>query len=93
MGPRNRRLINGRHPPAFVYMCGISGIVNREDGGIDRDRLGRMGAMLLHRGPDASGIYVDGRVGLASEIGRSWRTGPTGSVAGPCAAKAAPIAA
>jgi len=47
-------------------MCGINGIVFTKDSGrsVDRDRLGRMRDILGHRGPDAAGIFVEGRVGL-----------------------------
>jgi asparagine synthase (glutamine-hydrolysing) len=45
-------------------MCGISGIFNRGGAPVDRELLGRMMAVLRHRGPDGSGDYVDGEVGL-----------------------------
>jgi asparagine synthase (glutamine-hydrolysing) len=45
-------------------MCGIAGIVLR-DGVVAKDELRRMAAKLTHRGPEDSGIHVDGRVGLA----------------------------
>ncbi len=47
-------------------MCGIAGIVN-----VDRARpasaesLSRMCEAMHHRGPDDSGMFIDGRVGLA----------------------------
>ena len=43
-------------------MCGICGMA----GSPDRARLEAMSATLEHRGPDASGEYVDGPVALAS---------------------------
>jgi asparagine synthase (glutamine-hydrolysing) len=46
-------------------MCGICGIVDR-GGPVDRDVLEAMSAALVHRGPDSSGTYVDGGVGLAA---------------------------
>ncbi|XSG81794.1 MAG: asparagine synthase (glutamine-hydrolyzing) [Methyloligella sp. ZOD6] len=47
-------------------MCGLAGIIDlngrRE---IDRDKVGRMAAMLTHRGPDDSGFHFAPGVGLA----------------------------
>lgn len=46
-------------------MCGIVGIVNlslRET--VDDTRLKRMRDLLVHRGPDGEGLWVDGPVGL-----------------------------
>jgi len=43
-------------------MCGICGIA----GAPDRARLAAMSATLAHRGPDASGEVVQGRIALAS---------------------------
>lgn len=46
-------------------MCGIAGI--RHFGGrpVDRTSLAAMGEVLRHRGPDASGLWVEGPIGLA----------------------------
>jgi asparagine synthase (glutamine-hydrolysing) len=47
-------------------MCGIAGIVAREPRArVDERRLARMRDALHHRGPDGSGLLVDGPVGLA----------------------------
>jgi asparagine synthase (glutamine-hydrolysing) len=46
-------------------MCGIAGQLKLNGGPVDRDQLGKMIAMLRHRGPDASGIQVSGMAGLA----------------------------
>ena len=46
-------------------MCGICGIVSAR-GPADPDRLARMSAKLLHRGPDSDGVFVDGPAGLAA---------------------------
>jgi len=46
-------------------MCGICGIVSAR-GPADPERLARMSAKLLHRGPDSDGVFVDGPVGLAA---------------------------
>jgi asparagine synthase (glutamine-hydrolysing) len=45
-------------------MCGICGIASRA--AVDPERLARMSATLVHRGPDADGMHVDGGIGLAS---------------------------
>ena len=45
-------------------MCGIAGIYLRE-GVVDQAVLEGMAATLRHRGPDDSGIYASGRLGLA----------------------------
>ncbi|MGR8921633.1 MAG: XrtA/PEP-CTERM system amidotransferase [Gammaproteobacteria bacterium] len=46
-------------------MCGIAGIVDLSGpGAIDRALLRRMTDSLTHRGPDESGLHVDGGVGL-----------------------------
>jgi asparagine synthase (glutamine-hydrolysing) len=47
-------------------MCGIAGIVARDPGvRVDPHRLARMRDALHHRGPDGSGLHVQGPVGLA----------------------------
>jgi len=47
-------------------MCGIAGIIDFKSGkSPDREVLGRMIALIRHRGPDAAGIHVDGPAGLA----------------------------
>ncbi|RZU00783.1 asparagine synthase (glutamine-hydrolysing) [Rivibacter subsaxonicus] len=45
-------------------MCGISGIFNLDGAPVDRDRLQSMTDTLHHRGPDGSGLFVDGAIGL-----------------------------
>ncbi len=45
-------------------MCGIAGVIRR-DGAVDRAVLERMAETLRHRGPDDSGIFASGPVGLA----------------------------
>lgn len=45
-------------------MCGISGFLNRDGRPADRELLGRMTSVIAHRGPDGSGLYTDGPVGL-----------------------------
>jgi asparagine synthase (glutamine-hydrolysing) len=46
-------------------MCGICGITTTR-GAVDPERLARMSATLLHRGPDSEGTYLDGPVGLGA---------------------------
>ncbi len=48
-------------------MCGIVGIVEPDDRPVDRATLGAMCRTMLHRGPDGSGLHVDGSVGLAMQ--------------------------
>jgi len=46
-------------------MCGIVGICKLQAGrDIDLDTIARMMAMIRHRGPDETGIYLDDHVGL-----------------------------
>jgi len=47
-------------------MCGINGIAltSRSSLKLDADVLRRMRDCLIHRGPDDSGSYIDGRIGL-----------------------------
>jgi len=48
-------------------MCGIVGWVNTEPGEpVRSEALGRMLAMIRHRGPDAFGVYLGDGVGLGS---------------------------
>ena len=46
-------------------MCGIAGIIDFNSPGPDADILHRMIGLMHHRGPDASGIYLNGPAGLA----------------------------
>jgi len=47
-------------------MCGIAGVLSQGGTGaaVDRGLLLRMSRALAHRGPDAAGIYLRGRIGL-----------------------------
>jgi asparagine synthase (glutamine-hydrolysing) len=45
-------------------MCGIVGIINQEGNKVDHHALLTMRDSLIHRGPDASGYYIDDNVGL-----------------------------
>lgn len=46
-------------------MCGIVGRLAWSGAAVDRDLLARQCDALRHRGPDESGVWVDGPVGLA----------------------------
>lgn len=45
-------------------MCGIAGILRRDQVPVDCDILRRMTGILAHRGPDGEGFHVAGPVGL-----------------------------
>lgn len=45
-------------------MCGIAGVLNLSDRKVLRSEIETMSRMLRHRGPDGTGIYIDGPVGL-----------------------------
>ncbi len=45
-------------------MCGIVGIAHLDGSPVDETKLGLMGAALRHRGPDASGSWCEGGIGL-----------------------------
>jgi asparagine synthase (glutamine-hydrolysing) len=47
-------------------MCGIAGVCSSRTAKIDRQALADMIAMVHHRGPDESGLYLGHSVGLAS---------------------------
>ena len=46
-------------------MCGIAGVVHLDGSSPHPEQLQRMNDTLAHRGPDAAGSYLQGRVGLA----------------------------
>jgi asparagine synthase (glutamine-hydrolysing) len=46
-------------------VCGICGIVSA-NGPVDAERLARMSAKLVHRGPDSDGNFADGPAALAA---------------------------
>src|SRR5689334_24583067 len=48
-------------------MCGISGVFNLQSGEpVSQDLMVQMTNLISHRGPDESGIYLDGPVGFGS---------------------------
>ena len=65
-GTDRRRVIAPIDAPVFGRgeMSGIAGIWNFDGRPVERDKLCRMVESLAHRGPDASGIWTAGPVGL-----------------------------
>src|SRR5919204_3987862 len=51
--------------PTLLRMCGICGVVSA-NGSVDPERVARMSATLVPRGPDSSGEFVDGAAALAA---------------------------
>src|SRR5580765_4688538 len=47
-------------------MCGLAGVYERAGEAADRSLLLAMAGELRHRGPDATGLYVDGRLGMVN---------------------------
>ncbi|MEO8467946.1 MAG: asparagine synthase (glutamine-hydrolyzing) [Gammaproteobacteria bacterium] len=45
-------------------MCGIAGLWRRNGAPVERSEIDRMLAVVKHRGPDGSGVFVDGDLGL-----------------------------
>ncbi len=45
-------------------MCGICGIFNTQGGSVDSQTLDSMNNAIRHRGPDGSGIFIKGAIGL-----------------------------
>lgn len=46
-------------------MCGIAGIINKNNHPVNSEKLIAMRDSLVHRGPDAAGYYIDGNIGFA----------------------------
>ena len=51
--------------PRLLRMCGICGVVSAS-GSVDPERVVRMSATLVHRGPDSAGEFGDGTAALAA---------------------------
>ncbi len=49
----------------WLIMCGIAGFLRTSAPTADESTLKRMGEVIKHRGPDASGEYLDDHIGLA----------------------------
>lgn len=46
-------------------MCGIAGIINKNNNPVNLEKLLTMRDSLVHRGPDASGFYIHNNIGFA----------------------------
>ncbi|MEI7512145.1 MAG: asparagine synthase (glutamine-hydrolyzing) [Candidatus Uhrbacteria bacterium] len=46
-------------------MCGIAGLIRADGRPVNRDRLVGMSEAIVHRGPDAEGMWIEGGCGLA----------------------------
>jgi len=47
-------------------MCGICGFINLDGSPADRGIIERMNRALVHRGPDGSGVFIEGSMALAT---------------------------
>lgn len=45
-------------------MCGIAGIIKKQNDKVDKEEIRKMNDAMLHRGPDSEGIYIDRGIGL-----------------------------
>jgi asparagine synthase (glutamine-hydrolysing) len=45
-------------------VCGICGVLNLDGAPVDSEIIARMMQLLVHRGPDGSGLFTDGPMGL-----------------------------
>jgi asparagine synthase (glutamine-hydrolysing) len=45
-------------------MCGICGIFRKDGKPADKDLIGRMCDVMIHRGPDDEGMYAMGPAGI-----------------------------
>src|SRR6184192_973337 len=52
--------------PIVRQMCGIVGVYTRDEAAVPRDVLLAMAGELRHRGPDGTGLYLDGGLGVAA---------------------------
>src|SRR5271168_2398977 len=50
------------------HMCGIAGVRRFDSEPVSRELLANMAARLLHRGPDDTGIWTQGDVGLRGQF-------------------------
>jgi asparagine synthase (glutamine-hydrolysing) len=48
----------------LIYMCGISGIINKDGCKVDKHQLEKMNDKIIHRGPNSGGFYFDNNVGF-----------------------------
>lgn len=45
-------------------MCGIAGIIKKQNSSVEREEIRKMNDAMAHRGPDSEGIYIDGSIGF-----------------------------
>ena len=45
-------------------MCGICGVYNKKEEKVKREEIEKMKGVMVHRGPDEEGTYLENRVGL-----------------------------
>lgn len=45
-------------------MCGIAGIIKKQNGRVDKEEIQKMNDVMTYRGPDSEGIYIDSDIGL-----------------------------
>lgn len=45
-------------------MCGFAGLVNSQRAGLTENRLREMGQAIVHRGPDADGVWIGAELGV-----------------------------
>lgn len=45
-------------------MCGIAGIISKQNSKIDKEEIQKMNDVMAHRGPDSEGIYLDHNIAL-----------------------------
>ena len=56
----------GLRAPGLIRVCGIAGLLDLAGRPADPGMLEQMARTIRHRGPDDSGIHVDGAAGLAN---------------------------
>jgi asparagine synthase (glutamine-hydrolysing) len=59
-------------------MCGIAGIIRKDDGPVDRDEIERITELVAHRGPDGVGHHLDGQLALGHRRLAIFDTSPRG---------------
>jgi asparagine synthase (glutamine-hydrolysing) len=59
-------------------MCGVAGIIRKDDGPVDRDEIERITELVAHRGPDGVGHHLDGALALGHRRLAIFDTSPRG---------------
>jgi asparagine synthase (glutamine-hydrolysing) len=60
-------------------MCGIAGIIRKDDGPVDRGEIERITELVAHRGPDGVGHFLDGALALGHRRLAIFDTSPRGT--------------